>query len=94
LGAVEQKAVLRNREIEATREKALGRIAMEMQPLVAQAYAAHGCGLLIDRGLVLGGNMTNDLTPAIVAGLDARLTTISFDRVNLSPTDAAAPGPR
>lgn len=82
--ALQKKTQLLNREIEATREKALGRIATEMQPIVAQAYKAHGCGLLVDRNAVLGGNMANDLTAAAVQGLDARITTISFDRETLS----------
>ena len=80
LRAVQQKAALRSREIEATREKAMARIVSVMQPVVAQAYQARGCGLLVDRGSVLGGNMTNDLTPAVIQGLDAKMTSISFDR--------------
>ncbi len=82
---LQQTASLRSREIEATREKALGRIGVEMQPVVAQAYKARGCGLLVDRNSVLGGNMTNDLTAAAVQGLDARMTTITFGRETLAP---------
>ncbi|HLZ78989.1 MAG TPA: OmpH family outer membrane protein [Sphingomonas sp.] len=84
LRAVQQKAALRSREIEATREKAMTRIVSTMQPLVQQVYQARGCGLLVDRGSVLGGNMTNDLTPAVIQGLDARMATISFDREALA----------
>jgi len=91
--ALQQLAALRNREIEATREKALGRIATEMQPVVAQAYKTRSCGLLIDRAAVLGGNTSNDLTGAVVQGLDARITTISFDRETLPPTSAATQSP-
>lgn len=83
--ALQQLAAQRNREIEATREKALGRIATEMQPSVAQAYRAHGCGLLIDRNSVLGGNMANDLTATVVQALDAKITTITFERETLAP---------
>lgn len=84
LRAVEQKAALRRREIEATREKAMGRIIAAMQPLVAQVYQAHGCGLLLDRTAVIGGNLANDLTPAVVKDLDAKITTISFEREALA----------
>ncbi len=69
-----------SREIEATRLKVVERISMEAQPVIAAAYKDKGCGLLIDRNFVLGGNFSNDLTPAVVAGLDERITTISFDR--------------
>jgi Skp family chaperone for outer membrane proteins len=77
--ALQALAALRGREIEATREKALARIGTEMQPVVAQAYRARGCGLLIDRNTVVGGNMSNDLTAAVVQGLDGRISTITFD---------------
>ena len=83
LQALQQKAGLRSREMEATREKAVGRVATEAQPVIAVVYKAHGCGLLIDRNAALGGNMTNDLTAAVVQGLDAKITTISFNRETL-----------
>lgn len=84
LRVVQQMAALRAREIEATRDKATARIVATMQPLVAQAYQSRGCGLLIDRGSVLGGNMANDLTPAVIQALDARMSTISFERETLA----------
>lgn len=83
---LERTAEERRRQIELTREKALARIATEAQPVIAQVYKAHGCGLLIDRNTVLGGNMGGDLTAAVVQGLNARMTTISFD---LAPLPAA-----
>jgi Skp family chaperone for outer membrane proteins len=95
VNALQEAANLRNREIEATREKALARIAAEAQPVVAQIYKARGCGLLIDRNSVLGGNMSGDLTPAVVQGLDAKLTTLSFDLETLpAPQATGAPPAR
>jgi Skp family chaperone for outer membrane proteins len=91
LQALQQTAQLRSREIEATRQKALARIAGEAQPLIAQVYKAHACGLLLDRGAVLGGNMGGDLTAAVVQAIDAKIATISFDRETLpAPTQTAA----
>ena len=89
--ALQEHASLRSREIEATREKALQRIAVEARPVVDKAYTDHRCGLLVDRNVVLGGNMAGDLTAAVVQGLDARITTITFDREVLpeTPTSAA-----
>jgi Skp family chaperone for outer membrane proteins len=81
--ALQLKAALRSREIEATREKALTRIGAEEQAVVAQVYKAHGCGLVFDRNTVLGGNLGGDLTADVVRGLDARMTTITFDRETL-----------
>jgi Skp family chaperone for outer membrane proteins len=78
-------AAQRDREIEATRVKALNQIGAWERPAIADAYKAHACGLLLDRGTVLGGNMAGDLTAAVVQGLDARVTTITFDREILPP---------
>jgi Skp family chaperone for outer membrane proteins len=87
--SVEVKAQQRSREMDATRAKALQRIADEAQPLIAQTYGSHSCGLLIDRDAVFGGNMGNDLTPAVVQALDAKITSISFNR-EILPSSAAA----
>lgn len=82
---VQDLADQRTREIEATRAKVLARLSSEMQPVLAAAYKAHGCGLLFNRNAVLGGNLEGDLTPEVVKGLDARVTSIPFDREVLAP---------
>jgi len=79
----------RSRQLEATRVKALGQIAQYAQPVIAEAYRSKNCGLLLDRNSVLGGNMANDLTPGVVQGLDAKITTMSF---NLEPLPASGGG--
>lgn len=88
LQALEQTAQQRSREIELTRERAVARIATEAQPVIAEVYKAHNCGLLVDRSAILGGNMGGDLTADVVKGLDARITTITFNREALA---ASAP---
>jgi Skp family chaperone for outer membrane proteins len=87
--AARESAAARSRQLELTREKALARIAGEAQPLIAQVYKAHGCGLLIDRASVLGGNMSGDLTAAVVQALDAKISTIAFE-LEKPPAQAAA----
>jgi Skp family chaperone for outer membrane proteins len=89
LTAIQARTQQRTREIEATRGKAMARIAETLQPLIAEVYKARNCGLLIDRTTVLGGNMANDLTPAAVAALDAKLATITFERESL-PAESVA----
>lgn len=76
-----------DQRIQLTRSKAMQRIGQEAEPIVADVYKSHNCGLLLDRDSVLGGNMTNDLTPGVVQGLDRKITTISF---NLEPLPANA----
>lgn len=87
--ALQDKAALASREIDATRAKALGRIAADVQPLIAQAYTAKRCGLLLDRNSALGGNFSNDLTPDVVKALDAKVQTMTFDRERLSTAPTA-----
>jgi Skp family chaperone for outer membrane proteins len=76
---VQAHVTLLTKQIEATRLKALARIAQEAQPVINSVYQSKGCGLLLDRNVVLGGNMSNDLTAAVVQGLDAKVTTITFN---------------
>lgn len=95
---LQQNAAHTSREIEATRAKALERIANEAQPMIAQVYTAKKCGLLFDRGAALGGNFANDLTADVVRALDGRIQTISFERERLPVQQAvqqpAAPAQR
>lgn len=82
--ALQTQAAQVGREIEATRAAAMQRIAGEAQPVIAQVYASKTCGLLFDRNTALGGNFANDLTAEVVAGLDARIQTITFERERLA----------
>lgn len=92
--ALQRKVKQRSREIEATRTKAFGRIATEAQPIIAQVYASRKCGVLFAREAMLGGNPAADLTPAIVMGLDAKITTLTFPRETLPDEPTAAPRAR
>lgn len=87
---LQQKAAHAGQEVEATRVKAMERIANEAQPAIAQVYATKSCGLLLDRNSALGGNFANDLTAEVVQALDSRLSTITFERERL-PQAAAQP---
>lgn len=84
LQPIQAKAQLRSQEIEATRAKAMQRIADAAQPVIAAVYQQKKCGLLFDRNAALGGNFANDLTAEVVRTLDAKVSTISFDRETLS----------
>lgn len=91
--ALQAKAAHNGREIEATRAKALERIANETQPVIVQAYGQKKCGLLLDRNSALGGNFANDLTADVARGLDARIATISFERERLPQQQQSAAAP-
>ncbi len=87
--ALQRKAQVRSQELEATNQKANGRIESEMSPLLKQVYVAHRCSLLIERSAVLGSNTSMDITGEVVKLLDAKITTFAFEREHL---DQGAPG--
>lgn len=89
---LQKKADHRTREIEATRQKAIERISTEAQPVLTVVYKQRKCGLLFDRGVALGGNMSGDLTAAVVQALDAKIKTIPIQREILPMTPVAANG--
>lgn len=85
---VQSDETLRGKELEATRVKAMDQIAQYAQPVIVSAYRSKNCGLLLGRNSVLGGNMANDITAAVVQGLDAKVTTISFNLETLPASSA------
>lgn len=90
LQTFESQANEQNERIQLTRAKVMHQIGQDAQPLIAASYKSHKCGLLLNRDTVLGGNTTNDLTSEVVAGLDRKITTMSF---NLEPLPSkGAPG--
>lgn len=85
----QQKAGELNERIQLTRSKIMQRIGQQAEPIVASTYKSHGCGLLLNRDAVLGGNVSNDLTADVVKGLDSKITTLSF---SLEPLPAQSQG--
>ena len=87
--AFQGKAGELSERIRLTQAKAMERIGQESQPLVASSYKSHRCGLLLNRDAVLGGNVSNDLTADVVKGLDAKITTMTFNLEPLPSGNAA-----
>jgi len=87
LEAFQRKAAIRTREIELTRQKATDRISAEAEPVVTQVYKARNCGALFSRDAMMGANPQMDITQAVLQALDAKITTIAFDR-EVMPTSA------
>jgi outer membrane protein len=88
--AFQQKYELRQREMQATQEKALNRIAQELDPIAQQLYQQHRCSILINRNAVLIGNPDMDLTAASVTQLNGRIQQFAFDREHLDTAPAPA----
>lgn len=87
---LQRKAQIRNRELQATEQKALARIAVEMNPLLRQVYGQRNCGLLIDQNAVFGANPSMNITPDVVRLLDAKITQFPFEREHLDQPEAGA----
>jgi outer membrane protein len=82
------KASQREREVQATEQKAFLRVAQEMDPLIKQAYQTNRCSILFERDNVILANPAMDLTPTVVAGLNAKIQQFAFDREVLPPQAA------
>lgn len=87
--AWQRKGQLRQKEVEATEQKALARVYQELDTPIKQVYQAQKCSMLLDRESVMLANPAMDITDAVVAALDARIKTLTFDRERL---DQQVPG--
>ncbi|HEY5105640.1 MAG TPA: OmpH family outer membrane protein [Caulobacteraceae bacterium] len=90
--ALQQKEDLRQKEIQATEQKSVNRIAQELDPVVRQLYQQNRCSALLDKGSVLMANPAMDLTPAAITGVNARIQQFAIEREHLDTAAAAAPG--
>ena len=91
--ALQRKAETRNRELQATQEKAVGRIEDELSPLVRQAYEAKNCAILLQANAVLIVNPAMNITPQVTTALNAKITQFAFDREHLDQGPVAASAP-
>jgi outer membrane protein len=88
--AFTDKRDLRQKEVQATEQKAFNRISQELDPVARQLYQQKKCSVLVDRGqTVLIGSPEMDITSAAVAGLNARIQQFTFDREHLTQGAAA-----
>ena len=83
-------AAQRQRELELTQQRQLGRLSNEIRPVLDQVYAARGCGVMLDRAAVVAVNPAMDVTAAVTQGLNARIQTITFERERLQVPAAPA----
>ena len=90
VNALRQKADLRQREVQATEQKSLNRIAQELDPIARQLYAQHRCSMLVNKEAVMIANPEMDITTQAVVGLNARIQQFAFDREHLDTAQAAS----
>lgn len=87
--ALQRKAQLRERELQATQQKALARVGQELEPVIRASYQQARCSVLLQRDSVILANPAMDITPSVITGLNAKITQFAFDRERLD--QAAAP---
>lgn len=98
--AFQRKAQLRERELGATQQKALGRVGQELDPIIRQVYQQRQCSLLLNREAVVIANPAMDVSQPVITALNAKITQFAFDRERLdqaapaAATPAAATAPR
>jgi Skp family chaperone for outer membrane proteins len=82
---------LREQEIQATQQKQIGVVVKELDPIVRDVYQQRSCAVLVDadQGGVRILNPAMDLSPQFIAGLDAKIQTLTFDREHLDQPGAA-----
>jgi outer membrane protein len=87
--AWQRKAQLRERELQATQQKALGRVGQELEPVIRSSYQQAKCSVLLQRDSVILANPAMDITPSVITGLNAKITQFAFDRERLDQAAAA-----
>jgi outer membrane protein len=88
--AYNEKAQLRQKEIQATEQKSYNRIAQELDPIAKQLYQAKKCSLLVDKGSVLIASPDYDISLQAIAALNTRIQQFPFDREHLDTAVAPA----
>lgn len=86
---LQRKAQLRDREVQATEQKAISRIGQEMEPLIRQVYQQKACSVLLQRTAVVIANPAMDVTPQVVTALNGKITQFAFDRERLDQQTGA-----
>jgi outer membrane protein len=81
--AFQRKVQQRQRELEDTRNLALGRLGTEADPVVRQVFTARGCSLMFNGGSLVYPAPTMDVTDLVIRGLDAKIQQFPFDREHL-----------
>lgn len=93
--AFQRKAQQREQEFELTAAQQMRRIDTEIEPIARSLYQARNCSLLLNGdGAVMAANPAMDITEQVVAQLNTRLPTISFDRATLPAQGTAPAAPR
>jgi Skp family chaperone for outer membrane proteins len=89
---LERQVQVRRQEMAATEQKAFGRVLTEAEPIIRTVFQQQHCSVLFDDSAVLmGSTSTVEITPAVVQGLNGKITQFTFDREHLDQGAAGQP---
>lgn len=88
---LERTVSVRREEMNQTAQKAQARILQEASPIFQQAVRSHNCSIVLSGTGVLVAETSMDITPTVIAGLNAKITQFEFEREHLDQGAAAAP---
>jgi len=91
IGKFRAKAELRQREVQATEQKARQRIGQEMDSVIKQVYQQRACSIVFARESFLIANPAMDITDAVTAGLNVKIQQFTVDRERLDQPLAVPP---
>jgi len=91
--ALQRKGQQRERELQATQQKALGRVYQELEPIIRQVYQQRQCSLMLSRDAIVVPNPAMDVSGLAVTALNAKITQFAFDRERLDQAPVAAQTP-
>lgn len=88
--AYQAKEQLRSQELEATQQKNLQRIVLEVNPLLVNTYNARRCAVVFNADSLINVNPAMDISEDVAKLLNGKMTTIAFDRERLDQQAAGA----
>jgi len=78
----QRTAQLRNVQIQLTAQQAEKQVAAAMQPIALQTFQQRGCSVMIDAQALYVFVPGADVTDAIIAGLNAKMTSLPMQMVS------------
>jgi Skp family chaperone for outer membrane proteins len=85
---IQKKAQDRQLAIQAGVEKARGALEKALSPILEAVMRERGANLLLDRGLIVSGNSSLDVTPLVIQRLNAALPKLTVTPVAPNATVA------
>lgn len=71
--AFQQKVQQRQQNLKPDEQQALARVGAALEPTVREVYQQRKCSILLSRTVVMATSPSHDITPAVIASLNAKV---------------------